>query len=159
MGWGEILSLVMSGMLHGRDASEQERLLRHHVRWRYPLLSLRFVRIFELYASGLGLKAIAKRLTSEGAAHPKPFRRKDGLTPVAGWSPATIRTILHRELYRGVVVWNKSRKRDDWGQVDQRERPTQEWARGEGEALRIVPEELWHRVRARCADTAGAPAR
>ena len=37
------------------------------------------VRIFELYASGLGLKAIAKRLTSEGASHPKPFRRKDGL--------------------------------------------------------------------------------
>ena len=113
------------------------------------------VRIFELYASGLGLKAIAKRPTSEGVSHPKPFRRRDGLAPVVGWSPATVRTILHRELYRGVVVWNKSRKRDDWGQVDQRERPTQDWVRVEVEALRIVPEELWNRVRGRCADTAG----
>jgi len=113
------------------------------------------VRIFELYASGLGLKAIAKRLTSEGASHPKPFRRRDGLAPVGGWSPATVRTILHRELYHGVLVWNKSRKRDDWGQVDQRERPTQDWVRVEVEAHRIVPEELWNRVRGRCADTAG----
>jgi hypothetical protein len=34
-------------------------------------------RIFELYASGLGAKAIAKRLNSEGALTPKPFVRKD----------------------------------------------------------------------------------
>ena len=113
------------------------------------------VRIFELYVSGLGLKAIAKRLTSEGAAHPRPFRRQDGLAPVVGWSPATIRTILHRDLYRGVVVWNRSRKRDDWGQVAQRDRPKEEWVQVPVESLRIVSDELWERVRSRCADTDG----
>ena len=154
VGGGRVFGYRNVDVFNGTD--QHGRRLRSHVtrvidETEAPVV----VRIFELYASGLGLKAIAKRLTSEGASHPKPFRRKDGLTPVAGWSPATIRTILHRELYRGVVVWNKSRKRDDWGQVDQRERPTQDWVRVEVEALRIVPEELWNRVRARCADTAG----
>lgn len=34
-------------------------------------------RIFQLYASGLGGKAIAKRLNSEGVPGPKPFVRRD----------------------------------------------------------------------------------
>ena len=113
------------------------------------------VRIFELYASGLGLKAIAKRLTNEGAAHPKPFRRKDGLKPIVGWSPGTIRTILGRELYHGIVVWNRSRKRDDWGQVDQRRRPKDEWVSVPVENVRIISDDLWARVRSRRADTEG----
>ena len=113
------------------------------------------MRIFELYASGLGLKAIAKRLTNEGAAHPKPFRRKDGLKPIVGWSPGTIRTILGRELYHGIVVWNRSRKRDDWGQVDQRRRPKDEWVSVPVENLRIISDDLWARVRSRRADTEG----
>lgn len=62
------------------------------------------LQIFELYASGLGLKAIAKRLTAERAVEPLPPRRTDGLTP-PGWAPSTVRTILCRDLYRGVVVW------------------------------------------------------
>ncbi len=33
-------------------------------------------RIFELYDSGLGLKAIAKKLTRDGALAPKPFQRR-----------------------------------------------------------------------------------
>ena len=111
--------------------------------------------IFELYASGLGLKAIAKRLTSEGAAHPKPFRRKDGLAPVIGWSPSTIATILTRDLYRGVVVWNRSRKRDDWGRVDQRPRPKEAHVEVPAPQLRVVSDDLWERVRSRRADTAG----
>lgn len=64
--------------------------------------------IFDLFASGLGLRAIAKRLTAERAIQPLSPTRSDGLTP-PGWSPSTVRTILCRDLYRGVIVWNKSR--------------------------------------------------
>ncbi len=141
---------VMKGTDH------DDRPLRSHVeREVKPSEAAVVVKIFELYASGLGLKAIAKRLTNEGAAHPRLFRRKDGLRPVVGWSPATIRTILHRDLYHGFVVWNRSRKRDDWGQLGQRPRPEKEWVSVPVESLKIVSDDLWNRVRSRCADTAG----
>jgi site-specific DNA recombinase len=115
-------------------------------------------RIYQLYASGLGGKAIAKRLNSEGAISPKPFVRRDPtkVQPVRAWCPATIRTILCRNLYRGVVVWNRSRKRDDWRQVNQQRRPESEWMElPVNPALRIVSEDLWNRVQSRRADTAG----
>ena len=151
---GRVFGYRNEDVFNGED--QHGRPLRSHVTRVIDETQARVVvRIFELYVSGLGLKAIAKRLTSEGAAHPKPFRRQDGLAPVVGWSPATIRTILHRDLYRGIVVWNRSRKRDDWGQVDQRERPTEDWVQVPMESLRIVSDGLWDRVRSRCADTDG----
>jgi site-specific DNA recombinase len=122
-----------------KGADQHGRPLRSHVeRVIDETEAAVVVRIFELYASGLGLKAIATLLTGEKAAHPKPFRRKDGLQPLVGWSPGTIRTILGRELYHGVVVWNRSRKRDDWGQVDQRRRPKEDWVRVPVEGLYVV---------------------
>jgi DNA invertase Pin-like site-specific DNA recombinase len=112
-------------------------------------------RVFELYADGEGLKKIAKRLTAEGAPQPLSPTRHDGLT-VPGWAPSTVRSILCRELYRGVIVWNKSRKRNDtWGQVQQRPRPADEWLRMPDETLRSIPDELWTRVASRRADTEG----
>src|SRR5262249_44884995 len=79
-------------------------------------------RIFQLYDQGEGMKRIAQQLRSEHAVAPKPFVRKDPtkVLPVSGWSPSTVRAILRRDLYRGAVVWNKSRKRPvTWGQIDQ----------------------------------------
>jgi DNA invertase Pin-like site-specific DNA recombinase len=109
-------------------------------------------RIFALYDSGLGLKRTAKLLTSEQALAPKPFRRKDGIVHV-GWSAETIRAILRREIYHGVVVWNRSRKRTEtWGKKQQQRRPKSEWLRTPVESLRIVPEDLWVRVASRRAD-------
>jgi site-specific DNA recombinase len=115
-------------------------------------------RIFQLYASGLGAKAIAKRLNNEGALAPTPFDRKDPtkVQPVRAWYPGTIKAMLGRELYRGVRTWNRSRKRDNWRQVNQRPRPESEWVRlPQNENLRIVSDELWERVQSRRADTAG----
>ena len=60
-------------------------------------------RIFELYASGLGLTRIAKSLNADRVAPP----RKDG----NGWAPTAIRAMLYRPLYRGEVVWNRSQER------------------------------------------------
>lgn len=56
-----------------------------------------------------------------------------------GWSPSTIRAILTREVYNGVIVWNKSRKRPlTWGQINQLPRPESEWLRTPAEHLRLV---------------------
>jgi site-specific DNA recombinase len=112
--------------------------------------------IYELYDSGFGIKAIAKRLNQEQATSPIPFKRKDGTAVFRGWSPETVKGILGREMYKGVVVWNKEQKRDSWGKVNWQRRPSSEWLRMPvDENLRIVPEALWNHVAARRADTAG----
>ena len=119
-------------------------------------------RIFELYDAGEGLKRIAMQLNREQAVAPKPFVRKDPtkVLPVAGWAPGTVRAILMRELYRGVVVWNKTRKRDAvYRAVKQRPRPESEWLRADAPHLRIIDEPLWTRVQARRRDAETLAAR
>lgn len=80
--------------------------------------------------------------------HPSPqhVRRAhtQGATrPPRAWAPSSVREVLHRELYRGRRQWNRTRKRDNWGQKRRRDRPAAEWIVAEVDALRIVPEELW----------------
>jgi site-specific DNA recombinase len=94
--------------------------------------------VFELYASGLGMVKIAHRLNRESV---KPPRGR-------GWAPSGIREMLHRELYRGVVVWNRSQKTVRAGTKKQRKRDESEWIRIEAPELRIVSEELRQRVKA-----------
>lgn len=69
------------------------------------------------------------------------------------WSPSTVRAILWREIYRGTVVWNKTRKRTVWGKVRQKKRPESEWLRAQADDLRIISDDLWQRVRARRKET------
>jgi site-specific DNA recombinase len=95
-------------------------------------------RIFELYAKGSGLTRIAKTLNAEHVAPP----REDG----RGWAPTAIREILHRELYRGVVVWNRTQKIMRRGSRAQRKRPLDQWLRLDAPELRIVSDELWNAV-------------
>jgi len=94
-------------------------------------------RLFELYASGVGMVKIAHRLNQEGV---KPPRGR-------GWAPSGIREMLHRELYRGVVVWNRSQKIVRAGTKKQRKRDESEWIRIEAPKLRIVADELWQHVK------------
>ena len=109
------------------------------------------------------VKRIAKQLTSEHAIAPKPFIRRDPtkVLPVQGWSPSTIRAILTRELYRGVLIWNRSQKRPatSWGQVKQAARPESDWIRAKAEDLRIIDEALWLRVASRRRETEGRAVR
>jgi hypothetical protein len=56
-----------------------------------------------------------------------------------GWAPSGIREMLHRELYRGVVDWNRSQKIVRAGTKKQRRRDEAEW-------LRIDAPELRHDV-------------
>jgi len=67
--------------------------------------------------------------------------------------------VLGRELYRGVVVWNQRRKRDDWGQLKMTRRATAEWVQVKAEHLRIVPEDLWRWAQSRRWDTEGKAVR
>ena len=104
-------------------------------------------RIFALCAEGLGFKSIAVRLNDEGALAPLP--RRAGRP--RGWAPSSVREVLHRELYRGVVLWNRTAKRDAWGQKHQRDRAEAEWVRLEVPELQIVSAELWGTAHARLA--------
>lgn len=99
------------------------------------------VQIFEWSAAGWGIKRIADELNVQ---HPG-LRRK-------GWSGAGVRETLGNPLYRGEIVFGKSR------QVTTREGkhkvavPEKDWVRVERPDLRIVPEPLWRRVHARKAE-------
>ena len=129
--------------------------LRSHVELEVNPTEAKVVRrIFALYDQGEGLKRIAMQLNEEHAAYPKPFVRKDPtkVLPVAGWAPGTVRAILMRELYHGVVVWNKTRKRDDFRQVNQRPRPEHEWLRAAAPHLRSSAAPVWRRVPSRRHD-------
>jgi site-specific DNA recombinase len=101
-------------------------------------------RIFELYAAGTGMLTLAHRLNEEGV---KPPRGR-------GWAPSAIREMLHRPLYRGEVVWNRSQKIVKGGTKKQRKRPESEWLTFTAPELRIIPEDLWQRVKARLAERA-----
>src|SRR6185503_12257117 len=96
-------------------------------------------RIFELYAAGTGMLTLAHRLNEEGV---KPPRGR-------GWAPSGIREMLHRPLYRGEVVWNRSQKIVKGGTKKQRKRPESEWLTFTAPELRIIPDNLWQRVKAR----------
>ena len=86
--------------------------------------------IFTLYAEGDGLTRIAKRLNVDGVPSPR------GGT--GSWAPTAVREIIRRELYTGVVVWNRSQKITRRGTKAQRVRPEAEWMRREAPELRIV---------------------
>src|SRR5262245_48935375 len=94
----------------------------------------------------MGPRALAAALATEGAPPPTP--RRPGLRPA--WSPAAIREILRRPLYRGEIVWNELRKTDRGGRTRVRvRRPEAEWVRVDVPALRIVDDATWGAVQTR----------
>jgi hypothetical protein len=52
--------------------------------------------------------------------------------------------VLDRNIYRGVVTWNRTRKRNQWGQTAQSARPAGEWVERPAPHLQIVSDELWN---------------
>jgi site-specific DNA recombinase len=121
---------------------------RSHVELRInPAQAAVIRRIFELAASGDGYCGIARRLNNDGALAPRPQQRR-----LAGWGKESVREVLKRDLYRGLRIWNKSQKRDHWGQLRWRVRPATEWIRVELPHLRIISDELWQTTRKRLAE-------
>jgi site-specific DNA recombinase len=101
-------------------------------------------RIFEMSASGLSLKAIARTLNEEGVPSP---RRSNGSGP-ATWCPTAIRAMLRNELYIGRLIWNRRKwiKRPGTNKRVPRVRPRAEWKTVHVPELRIVDADLWQRV-------------
>src|SRR5262249_55326063 len=64
-------------------------------------------RVFQLCAEGRGVRSIAIALNNAGALAPHP--RRQGRS--RSWAPSSVREVLYRPLYRGVIEWNKTKKR------------------------------------------------
>jgi DNA invertase Pin-like site-specific DNA recombinase len=62
------------------------------------------IRIFQLYAGGLGCRAIAMKLNAEGV--PSPLKGQGRGRRL--WSTFAISGILTNEKYRGVHIWNRT---------------------------------------------------
>ncbi len=109
-------------------------------------------RIFRTYAAtGKGFRALAKQLNEEGCPAPRPRPARGLREGPAGWSPITLRDVLKNELYRGVVIYGRTRKRDAAGRKRSSPRPAEEQIRVEVPALRIIEDDLWTAVQARRA--------
>lgn len=113
--------------------------------------------IYARAAAGEGCRSIAKALNR--ARVPKP-RAQQGRAD--GWSASTVRAVLERPLYRGVVIYGRSAKAYDRelkkvypgtkrekGQV---RRPEDTWSRIEMPELRIVEPDLAERADTRRSD-------
>ena len=105
-------------------------------------------RIFELAAGGSGQARIAKQLNAEAALSPRPQQDRP-----QGWAPSSVHEVLFRTLYRGEITWNRTRKRNRWGQQERSDRPASEWLTIPAPALTIVPDELWERAHGRIAES------
>jgi len=109
------------------------------------------VRIFELCATGYGLVRITKTLNEDGAPSPRPQQGRP-----AAWAASTVREILHRQIYRGQIVWNQTRKRDRWGRKNQKPRSESDWIIVPAPHLRIVSDEQWTAAHCRLAEAKAA---
>jgi site-specific DNA recombinase len=98
-------------------------------------------RVFEMYASGIGLGGIAKLLNEERVSPPHGG--------ILGWCSTALRDILQRDLYRGLMVWNRTQVVQRGGTRQQRKRPESEWLRIDAPELRIVTQTLWDQVEER----------
>jgi site-specific DNA recombinase len=104
-------------------------------------------RIFEMYADGNSQTTISKTLNREGVLAPQPARNR----PQRAWCTSSIHEMLRNERYRGVFVWNRTKKErnPETGRKTSRPRPQSEWRRVDVPEWRIVSEELWERVQER----------
>ena len=107
-------------------------------------------RMFALASEGRGVRAIAKTLNQEGAPCPRSQRGRP-----RSWAPSSVRSVLYRSIYRGEITWNKTRKRDQWGQKHATKKAAAEWYHVEAPALRVVPEALWLAAHERLGEARG----
>jgi site-specific DNA recombinase len=97
-------------------------------------------RMFALSAAGSGITRIAKHLNDEGVPPPRGGRQ--------GWAPTAIREMLHNELYRGRLIWNRTKKAHRRGTKTQDHRPPEELVIVELPECQIVSTELWEAAHA-----------
>jgi DNA invertase Pin-like site-specific DNA recombinase len=114
--------------------------------------------IFQMYAAGWGTLTIAKTLNGHPEFASPRGEFFGGTTPAppsggrTGWNPMTVRTMLSRDLYRGRIVWGRTRRIDKDGKARILvKRDAAEWLTAEADTLRIVDDDLWAAVQKRLA--------
>ena len=100
-------------------------------------------RIFHDVAEGAGYAKVAQRLNRDAVPGPR-LRR---------WAMTCVREMIHRELYRGRIVYGKTQWIDRGGTKVKQRRPESEWLVLDAEPLRIVAEALWRAAHARVGRT------
>jgi site-specific DNA recombinase len=103
-------------------------------------------KIFELTADGMSRVAIAKQLNAEGLRAPRSQQGR----PQA-WIQSSVHAVVTRPRYRGEIVWNRTKKRNRWGEKNPTDRPDGEWIRVPATHLQIVSQELWDAAHAQSA--------
>jgi site-specific DNA recombinase len=115
-------------------------------------------RIFEMYADGHSPRAIAAQLNAEGIPSPgaswnRTVRRRDGKWLASAIHGDTKRGtgILNNRRYIGLITWGRSEwKRSAADSAVRRQRQLEAAAvERTDERLRIIPEDLWQRAKAR----------
>jgi DNA invertase Pin-like site-specific DNA recombinase len=157
-----MLRKAKAGHVTGGSCFGYDNVVRHdaagkrsHVERRINPTEAEVVRrIFQLRIQGLGQTRIAIQLNAERAPAPKSQQGR----PTA-WSPASVREVLFRDLYRGVITWNKSKKRNAWGQKYQTYRPENDWLQVPAPHLEIVSEAVWQAAHERVTAARAAAAR
>ena len=109
--------------------------------------------IFEHYAAGKSPREIAANLNARGIPSPRGSGKGSG-----HWKTNTIygnrsrgTGILNNELYIGQSVWNRLsyQKHPETGRKISKPNPPGEWVITDKPHLRIIEDDLWHRVKAR----------
>ena len=105
------------------------------------------VGIYEAYASGKGISRIVDELNQ---AHVPGPRNEP-------WRYNPVRRILRNQRYRGFLIWGERVFEQRPGRRWKVPRPQDRnrWLTKERPDLRIVPDELWHRVQSRLAEVDG----
>jgi site-specific DNA recombinase len=101
--------------------------------------------IFTLCAEGYGKAAIAKLLNERHDPSPQSQQGRP-----MGWAPSSVREVLYRDLYRGEVIYGKTRKVGPGKQVA---RPEAEWIRMAAPDARIVSDADWQAAHVRLTAT------
>ena len=110
-------------------------------------------RIFRMYADGYGVTAIAWTMNGDPAYADESQRYFDGRCPApprkgtGSWAPSSIRAILYRERYRGVVPFGEFRKVYKKGTAKRNKQS--DYMRTPRPDLEIIDAPLWAQVQAR----------
>ncbi len=92
-------------------------------------------RMFELAALGHGLRVIAHTINAERLPAPRPQRGRP-----MGWAPSSVRDVLARPIYRGIIEYDRVRRNNERKQL--KRNANAEPIRVEAPNLRIVDADL-----------------
>jgi DNA invertase Pin-like site-specific DNA recombinase len=100
-------------------------------------------RIFRAITGGVGYLKVAQGLNADGVPGPRGSR---------AWAASTIRAMIFNPLYRGELVWGRTRWADQGGTKRKLDvKDSSAWVTVPAPALRIIDEELWKATHERLA--------